>query len=69
MSKTVRVRIAVAVDPTGRWNSCGWDTGSDPEKMEFAAENMGEGESLFWLEADLPVPEVPVIEAEVGKDE
>lgn len=69
MSKTVRVRIAVVVDPSGYWNSCGWGTGGDSEKMALAVETMEEGESRFWLEADLPVPEVPVIDAEVVKDE
>lgn len=69
MNKTVRVRIAVAIDPAGRWNSCGWWAGSDAEKMALVGEVLNEGESRFWLEADLPVPEVPVIDAEVVKDE
>lgn len=72
--KTVRVRIAVAVDPEGRWNACGWnrDDGSvapDKDKMEAAREMVDEGEARYWLEADLPIPTESTVEARVVADE
>ena len=53
-----KVRIAVAVDPNGDWNSAGWKTTSDREKMELATEPLEPGEARYWLEADLDVPEI-----------
>ena len=63
-SGTVRVRIAVAVDPTGHWSSAGWsrDDGSreeDGSLMDLAVDNVGQGESRCWVEADVPLPLVP----------
>jgi len=66
---TVRVRIAVAVDPDGDWNSCGWKGGGDENAMEICTESIGSGEARYWLEADLPVPEIATIQAAVTKDE
>lgn len=65
MSKTVKVRIAVAVDPTGCWNSAGGGSLSDSDAMEFAAEVLETGEAHFWLTAELPVPEVTEVAATV----
>ena len=58
MSRTVRVRIAVAVDPTGDWSSAGWKS-ADPGKLHsYAVEDLEPGERRYWLEADLEIPEV-----------
>jgi hypothetical protein len=69
MTKTVKVRIAVAVDPEGNWNSCGWsDAPSDKSMTDIAADMVGDGEAHFWLTAELPIPvvrEVGEVEAKV----
>ena len=78
MTKTVRVRIAVAVAPGGQWNSFGFGQEGTPptdaddrEAMGNACEVYdGNGEALFgearyWIEADLPIPEPVTVEGEV----
>lgn len=68
-AKTVRVRIAVAVDADGAWNASGWSSKNktyDADAMGCAIENVGEGEARYWLEADVPLPAgATAIEAEV----
>lgn len=57
--KTVRVRIAVAVDPSGDWSASGWKTSNGPagkEAMDIALDSVGEGEARYWVEAELPLP-------------
>lgn len=57
---TVFVKIAVAVDPEGKWNAVGFSnegTLGAPEAMEFAVEGVGDGEARYWLTAILHVPE------------
>ena len=61
----VKVRIAVAVTPDGDWNSAGWANGKDADKMALACETMETGEARYWLEAELEVPSVRVIDAVV----
>lgn len=67
--ETVRVRIAVAVTHEGEWNSCGWGRPgkdvSDADKMALAVETMPDGESRYWVEADIPLPSPPTIEGTV----
>ena len=63
--KTIKVRVAVAVDPSGKWNALGWSGESDYVIMADCVEHLAEGEARYWLEAELPIPEVPVIKAEV----
>lgn len=70
--KTVRVKIAVAIDPTGNWNSSGWSNNGVPvikDAMDIAVDGVGDGEQRYWIEADIPVPEQFVIEGIVVKDE
>jgi hypothetical protein len=63
-TRTVSVRIAVAIDPDGNWNASGWGKlGNDPSKndkeaMGIAVEILAEGESRFFFTAELPVPDV-----------
>lgn len=65
--KTVRVRIAVAVDVNGEWNASGWsewDDGdgivnaSDDELKESAGGPMTNAVVRF-VEADIPLPLAP----------
>jgi hypothetical protein len=71
--ETVKVRVAVAVDAEGDWNACGWSKGAgkppgapadpapgpDSELAEAACEHVREGERVFYLTAELPIPKRP----------
>lgn len=68
--RTVKVRIAVGVDPTGNWNSCGWKSNMKPEKYDqeaigLALDPLEVGENIYWLEAELNVPESTIVEPTV----
>lgn len=65
--RKVRVKIAVAVDPSGDWEARGWKDGTDEEKMANATEQVAEGEARYFLEADLFVPEVVTIQPSVKR--
>jgi hypothetical protein len=70
MPKTVKVRIAVAVDPDGCWNSAGWLMGNGEnagwEAMELACENVGTGERRYWVHAEVAVPEPEDVQGTVS---
>ncbi len=70
MSKTVKVRVPVAVDHEGRYAACRWwnegREGDWRDFMDVALDELHEGEARYWLTAELPIPEVEV-EAEVEK--
>lgn len=65
MSKTVRVRIAVVVDPSGCWGSCGGSGVDDDSAVMFARESVEPGEARYFLEADLEIPDAKAIAATV----
>lgn len=69
----VRVKIAVAVDSTGEWNSSGWKAdrpGYDEDAMGLAAEIVKDGAARYWIEAELPIPAVQTItDVQVSKVE
>lgn len=65
MAKTVKVRIAVAVDPDGKWAATGWEGLKTDEAFDFILDDLKHGESRFWLTAELPVPDVAEIQAEI----
>ena len=48
MSKTVKVRVSVAVGTNGAW------------RIPYTSAELREGERLFWLTAELPIPEYPL---------
>ena len=64
-ARTVRVRIAVAVDADGDWNSCGGAGVSDFECIEAASECIATPSNLCWVEADLPIPEAMTVQGVV----
>jgi hypothetical protein len=71
MPRTVKVRIAVAVDPTGDWNSCGYktsDKGDEDGVMQICVDTLGSGEARYWLTAELEVPEAKEVVATVEKE-
>lgn len=59
--KTVKVRIAVAIDPKGDWHCCGWNNLADDEAFSYAVETLEAGEARYILTAELALPEVRVI--------
>ena len=71
MGATVKVRIAVAVDPKGRWVASGWsgDNSSGPESHNellemYDDDTIGPSERFFWLTAELPLPTIDEVPAE-----
>lgn len=71
--KTIRVRIAVAVLPSGAWNSCGGGTPkskqSDEEMRKWAVDGLpADGELVSFVEADVPMPSVATIQGEVQQE-
>ena len=64
--KTVTVRIAVAVDPSGDWSASGWKDAKDA--MGCAVESIGVGEARYWVTAELPIPQAPEVEGKVEND-
>lgn len=57
MTKTVKVRIFVAVDPLGHWASVGWSELTDATaKMEVESERLDDP-AFHWITAEVPIPE------------
>lgn len=71
-TKTVRVRIALAMNEHGEWSSAGWNNASDAD-MESELNNLyfakGEPKAIDYIEADVPVPEVKTIEGRIARRE
>lgn len=67
MPKTVRVRIAVAVDETGNWNACGASDIHPKDAAAFSSDpgHLSENSVVHWVWADLPVPEEIEVAGEV----
>lgn len=70
--KTVRVRIAVAVDEYGEWAANGWNSKKpdyDTSAQSLALEGVeGCAVGFHWVEADVPVPETTTIQATATHD-
>ena len=64
-AKTVRVRAAVGVTPDGRWEVSGFHLFTDERAAELASFTVL-GSALYWIEADVPVPQETVIEGVVS---
>ena len=68
---SVRVRIAVAVDIDGNWNSEGWSGRHPHDLKEQALEELAHQTdtniptALYWVTADLPIPQAVEVEGEV----
>jgi hypothetical protein len=68
MARTVKVRIPVALDPQGRWYAYGTQEGprNHDELLEVTdIDSVGPNEALFWITAELPVPEVEEVAGDV----
>jgi hypothetical protein len=66
--KTIKVRVALAITPTGKWVANGWSDGDEEEMIQTCLEYMDGKEQIVWLEAEVPIPDVPVIKAEVANE-
>ena len=64
MSRTVKVKIAVAVDPAGKWNASGFQmvTGatSVEQAMDLAIDGVGEGEDRFVIQFQVCFFGIPI---------
>lgn len=67
--RTVRVRVAVAVDKNGCWSANGASAFGDDDAMGFSVEHLETGEARYFLTAELPIPEVPEVAASVERVE
>lgn len=71
MQKTVKVRIAAAINTIGTWSAYGDSEVSDPEEMmEFACESLSDlsAVSCYWITAELPIPDVQEIKGVVEEE-
>jgi len=64
---TVRVRVAVAVDPEGGWYAIGGNYLTPQEALCLSSDKCEYGEQHYWLEAELEVPSVETVKAEVKR--
>ena len=67
MSKTVRVRIAVAVGESGDWAASGSKALFGVDSVDIAVESLDESGqyAVSWVEADVPLPESETVEGKV----
>lgn len=72
MAETVRVRIAVGVDPKGNWQAHGYKGASEADAIGFALEvwdseidDHASGVVTHWIEADIPLPAPQTVEGRV----
>lgn len=63
--KTVKVKVAVSVDEEGRWCAAGWSETEGESAIQYTIETLSAGEKSYILEAELELPEVKSIKAEV----
>lgn len=70
----MKIRICVAADSIGNWNAVGWyNPGkkvTDEDKRALAIEGVGDGERVYWIEAEIPDPITvePVIEHTISAE-
>lgn len=63
--RTVRVRIAVSVDRDGFWRSAGAEGMPDHTALDLASATYGD--AIYWLTAELPIPEMGDVVATVER--
>jgi len=66
MNKTVKVRIAVCVDPQGDWSSSGWSGATDEDMMENASGDTSMDAKQYFIEAEIPIPEPEIVQGTVS---
>jgi hypothetical protein len=76
-AKTVRVRVAVAVNELGHWAAAGWhgpteveltQEEEDRDARSLALEGLADGqrEAVVFVEADVPLPGNDVVEGRLA---
>ena len=68
--RTVKVRIAVAVDPDGRWSAFAYSDKDGIVKTthdDLFVDDMKDGEARYFVTADLPIPETVEIQGTVDE--
>jgi len=63
--KTVKVRIAVAVDPEGEVSAAALSPGKPWNDADYILDHLAPGEARYIFTAELPVPEAQEIAATV----
>jgi hypothetical protein len=71
---TKRVRVAVAIDEDGDWDSCSAHDGADQDAAILATEALdsyteGRYQAVHFIEANIPVPVAPESQTVEGKVE
>lgn len=71
MPRTVKVRVAVAVDENGDWYAVGWpDEGDSMIHVSNEMERIGrENIRRYWLTAELELPDPAAAEVEANVEE
>lgn len=59
-TKTVKCRIALAVDPKGEWSAGGY-SGQKGDPFYGVCDSLDQGEARYFVEVDVPVPQVVVV--------
>lgn len=57
MTKTIKCRIALCVDPKGSWVAGGSDACVEDDAFYGLADTLEPGESCYWVEVEVPVPD------------
>ncbi len=55
----MKVRIALAIDPTGRYSACGYTCADQDDLWCGVADDLAQGERRYWVEVVVPVPTGP----------
>lgn len=67
--KTVKVRIAVAVDADGVWKAIGYSGARHERDMiAFAQDAVGDVAANYWVTAELLIPEPQVVQGKVEEE-
>lgn len=64
-ARTVKVRVAVAVDENGWWMAVGCQSYSDGDAMGDAMQGVEGATLAYWLIAELPIPSPQEVVAQV----
>jgi hypothetical protein len=67
MARTIRIRIPVAVDPQGRWYAYGYPGLKDHNELLETTDfdQIGPNEALYWVTAEVAIPEIVETAGEV----
>lgn len=65
-TKTVRVRVPVAVSPDGHWYAYGWHSASENDAQSVIYDMAGDEDLAWrWLVAEVELPAAQEVQADV----